>query len=529
MSQVRKPEEILEMSTRPSRESFKARGAKRPPATNSEEANHGQPGAEPSASPEAELQIRFGPPAFTNKAGRVNRLNEPFWAALYAQENVILFEPDEEKFFSYNPVIGIYEEKSADSIRTELAERIFQGAAEWQGLYPGLREFRNDDALRGIIRHLKGVVEERDAFIKNLAAVHLANCDLRVTRDGFINAEISPQSKARWRLPFDYVPDADCPRFKKELLAPLDPDQQLVLQKIFALFLTGENPLHKIVILDGEAGSGKTALALVFQEIFGPRKAGSLRTSFLEDRFEVGRICGKSLLIGADVGPKFLQESGAGALKRLTGGDYLEAELKTSNRVISLYGRFNVLITANVRLKISLADDASAWLRRLIIIRYWRSRAGERVLDFHRVLVKEEGPGILNWGLAGIELLRKDIEQHGDIVLPNEIVQTVKSLVEESDGLRLFLRNNVQRDAHEDISVEELVGRFTAHCQSLNWSVEPVGQIHRNLESLMLELFSSSRRNDIKRFDKSVRGFKGVKFRKTEKDPSDPSEQADDC
>jgi phage FluMu protein gp41 len=430
-----------------------------------------------------------------------------------------------DKFFSYDSATGIFEEKSIDSIRKELARRIFKAAIEWKNLFPGLDELRNEVSLRGVVQHLKGLTEERDAFAKDLAVMHLRNCDLRITIDGFSPEPISPKSRARSRLPFDYLPDADCPRFKNELLGPLESDQLIVLQKAFALYLTGENPLHKIVILDREAGSGKTEVALTFQKIFGPDKAGALRTSFLEDRFELGRIYDKNLLIGADVGSQFLQEYGAGALKKLTGGDYLEAELKISNRRLSLYGRFNVLITSNVRLKIRLADDAAAWLRRLIVIRYRRTRRNRRILDFHKVLVEEEGPGILNWGLAGLELLRKDIAETGDIVLSDEMRRTVQALVEESDGLRLFLKSNVERNAYSDVSVDELVIAFTNHCQSLNWSVEPVGSIQRSLESLMLELFSSRKRNDIERFGKSVRGFKGVRLSKTEKDPSEASDE----
>ena len=472
------------------------------------------------------MQAVYGPPAYRNSAGRTNKLNEQFWAALYANENVILFEPELDKFFVYNPITGLYEEKSGDSVRKELAQRIFEAAAQWKDIYPGLDELRNEVWLRGIIKHLKGLVEDRDAFAKKEPGLmHLANCDLRITIDGVKTTDISLESKALWRLSFAYNLSTDCPRFKNELLAPLDPDQRLVLQKVFALYLTGENPLHKIVILDGQPGGGKTTLALVLQGIFGPRKAGSLRTSFLDDRFELGRIYDKSLLIGADVGPQFLQESGTGALKKLTGGDYLEAELKTSNRRIDLYGRFNVLITSNVRLKIRLADDALAWLRRLIIIRYRQPRTGPRIIDFHKHLLEEEGPGILAWGIAGLELLRKDIEETGDIVLSEEMNKTVKSLVEESDGLRLFLRNNIERDQHEDISVDELVNAFTNHCQSLNWSMEPVGKIHRDLESLMLELFSSGKSTDIERFGKHVRGYKKVKFRKTAEDPYEAYEE----
>src|SRR5689334_757598 len=55
---------------------------------------------ESTNGPEVELQVDYGPPAFKNRTGDSTvKLNEPFWAALYAKENIILYEPDAEKFF----------------------------------------------------------------------------------------------------------------------------------------------------------------------------------------------------------------------------------------------------------------------------------------------------------------------------------------------------------------------------------------------------------------------------------------------
>jgi len=61
----------------------------------------------------------YGLPFFTNSKRLPATINEAFWAALYAHENRILYEPDEGSFFAYNPATGLYLKESTDLIRTK--------------------------------------------------------------------------------------------------------------------------------------------------------------------------------------------------------------------------------------------------------------------------------------------------------------------------------------------------------------------------------------------------------------------------
>jgi hypothetical protein len=47
------------------------------------------------------------------------QLNERFWAALYAHENIILYEPDERQFFVYEPSSGLYQRAERSFSRVE--------------------------------------------------------------------------------------------------------------------------------------------------------------------------------------------------------------------------------------------------------------------------------------------------------------------------------------------------------------------------------------------------------------------------
>jgi len=92
----------------------------------------------------------------------------------------------------------------------------------------------------------------------------------------------------------------------------------------------------------------------------------------------------------------------------------------------------------------------------------------------------------------------------------------VDTLLAESDSLRHFLANQIERDNHSDLSVAEIVETYAEYCPSKGWSSKPITIIHRELEGLMLELFGTSKANSIKRDNKSNRGFRRVKFKNQE-------------
>jgi len=111
------------------------------------------------------------------------------------------------------------------------------------------------------------------------------------------------------------------------------------VQKYFGQVLTGRNITQTILLLDGEPNTGKTTLAQIIRNMAGSENAYQLRTSLLNERFEIGCYRGKTLLFACDVEAKFLSEKGASGLKGLVGGDPLppssrQATLELLSKVI---------------------------------------------------------------------------------------------------------------------------------------------------------------------------------------------------
>lgn len=171
------------------------------------------------------------------------------------------------------------------------------------------------------------------------------------------------------------------------------------------------------MILDGTPGGGKSQYANVIQAVVGQENVTQLRTDHLGERFELFRFIRRTLLVGVDVNKDFLQSKGAPVIKALCGGDWLDAEQQGGTGSFQFQGKFNILMTSNARLQVALQGDVGAWRRRMLIVRYESPPPKRIIFDFAELLIREEGPGILNWMLQGLYQLLEDIEETGTIRL----------------------------------------------------------------------------------------------------------------
>lgn len=464
---------------------------------------------------EKSLSDIYGPPVFVESRGKrevITDINEGYWAGLYDRENIVLHDPNERSFYKYDGRTGLFDVETSDRIKTDISARMLEASREDN--LPELTSFRKDSKLNAIVAQLRGITEQHDAFDNRPKAVHLANCMLRLAGDRLERHPFSPSFRSRNRSPIIYDPAAKCPRFLNELVIPaVHPDDVPLLQKMVGQALLGRNLVQRLVILDGLGGRGKTQLLGVVQHVVGQHNFSELRTRFLADRFELYKLRKCTLLTGVDVKADFLSTEGASVLKGLVGGDWFDAEQKGGNGSFKFQGSFNVFVTSNARLKVKLEGDMTAWRRRLLIVRYEAPPPARKIPDFADLLIEEEGSGILNWALEGLLMLMADIAGNsGDLVLTDRQKGVVDALLAESDSLRHFLESRVKNDYGSDLAVEEIVEAYAEFCPEMGWNPAPVTEIQRDLPSLMLELYRTTKSNDIRRNDKSRKGFRNVAF-----------------
>ena len=471
-------------------------------------------------SRDAELREKYGEPVFFGKGKGdepyVKEVNQAYWAGLYGAENIALFEPDELTFYRYQPETGIYAPESADAIKQAVSCRMLMMSREIEAL-AALETFRDNATLNAIVAHLRGIIEKRGAFASKQRIVHLSNGVLAFEGHEAEFLPFSPAFLSRNRSPIPFEPDATCPRFLDELVCPaVHPEDVILLQKMAGLCLLGVNIIQKLLILDGLPGRGKSAYANVLQGLVGIQNVTQLRTQHLHERFELFKYLRRTLLVGVDVDADFLSSKGAPVIKGLVGGDWFDAEQKGGTGSFQMQGKFNILMTSNARLRVRLQGDVGAWRRRLLIVRYEAEKKPKEIGDFPDILLRTEGSGILNWALEGLALLFADIDATGNIRLTDRQHGMVDSLLAESDSLRHFLTARVVSAPGSDLTTDEIVRSYAHYCPEMGWEALAETVIARQLPSLMLEIFRTTKTHDIQRDGKNRRGFRDVAFKTEE-------------
>jgi putative DNA primase/helicase len=459
----------------------------------------------------ADIIRKYGEPFYLSNKGNIDSINQSFWAGLNIAENLQLFEPDEKCFYRYDDAMGLYSPMSDDVLKQDISSRMLEISRN--NKIPSLEKKRTMGTLNNILSHLKGLTEHKHPFeYEKKGFIHLKNGFLKIHDDNTVDlVPFSPRFRSRNQSPIAFQEDAKCERFLNELLCPaVDAEDAVLIQKYAGLCLLGDNLIQRILILGGEAGQGKSQLAIVLQELVGLQNVTELRTRLLSERFELYRYLQKTLLIGVDVPANFLMQKGAYVLKGLTGGDWFDAEKKGSVRSFQMKGNYCIVITANSRLQVQLEGDVNAWRRRILLVEYNIVVPKKNIPNFGKRLIEEEGSGILNWALMGLQRIWDDINTTGGVILGERQKNKVDSLLAESDSVRHFLKEKVTLCPSENVTREELEEAYTNYCPSKGWNPKPIMALRKKFAGLMLELFSKTKSNSVKRDGKNQQGFRGV-------------------
>ena len=454
-----------------------------------------------------------------NGRAKASDLNESFTAATLSErgspETPTVYLRGENRFYRFTPDRGIYTLASEEDLSSHLSGLLLSCARACKaGCDVDALEFslRDSCALAGSVKRAKSLCMVPDEFFSDGMETFLpvANGVLRVSDRTLL--PFSPQYHFRNKLAVNYFPGAKCPMFEDTLLGPsLDFDDIGLLQRCCGLFLVGRNKSQSMLILSGTAGAGKGTFVRVLKGIIGAANLGSLRTDQLNQRFEIGRLIGCTLLYGADVPANFLSTENAAVLKSLTGGDPITVELKGSMAAPSLTCEFNIVVTSNSRLNVHLEGDAPAWQRRLKIITYDKPRPANVIPDLDKRILETEGPGVLNWMLDGLYALRS---ANWQLALSPIQKARVDELLLESDSVNVFFAERCLADsAAEGLTVTDAFAAYSDFCMDRGWTGLSRNLFGRDCQEVAQRLFRVPIRHNIKGSDgKQQRGWKGFRL-----------------
>jgi P4 family phage/plasmid primase-like protien len=477
--------------------------------------------AAPVWSPPATPTNEYGPALIIERNKQT--INQAHFAARYVSDSGIVHDPAVSRFYVYDPATGLWRHQT-DEVTVCQIGLCFQVIVSEEG-YPDLISKRSSSILHGLCELARGIAERRDAFNQRRDVIHVSNGMLALDDAGHIELKpFAPEFYSRNRSEIAWNPDADCPRFKRDLLLSAMPEEDAnLIQRYAGQCLLGMNLSQTFLILRGTPGGGKTTLANVIEGVIGRHNVTELRISQLCERFELIRYVGRTLLSGKDVPGDFLNMRPAHVLKALVGGDTLEGEVKHGNESFSIEGRYNVLISTNTRLRVKLDTDAGAWRRRMLIVDYAKPKPAKPIPNFDSILLREEGEGILRWAVDGAIQLKQEMDSFGALQLTESQRRRVDDLLSESDSVRSFVRECVVYSQGSEIAIHDLMSAYRDFCELREWEPVRDRQFQSELPDAMLEFHRAIRRNDIRQDGKSVRGYRGVKLQTCSGQPSEAS------
>ena len=460
-------------------------------------------------------------------------INQVYFATQYAVDSAVIFDPGIKRFYIYDENTGLWLHQSDGRTLTELGQsfqqvvnrevdrvRTAEGIEDAEkavlvARVQALISRRTASMLKQLRDLVCGIAERRDAFGHARSEIHVANGMLAIDGEGNVELRpFGPEYYSRNRSGIAWDPVAPCPRFLDELLLPaVRADDARLIQRYAGQILLGYNLSQTMLLLRGTPGGGKSTLANVIEGILGRHNCTELRTKHLSERFELVRLIGRTLLSGKDVPGDFLSTKPAHVLKALVGGDVLEGESKGGNESFPIKGVFNVLITTNTRLRVKLDSDTSAWRRRLLIVDYDLPPVAKPIPMFADELVKTEGPGILRWAVEGAVQLLSELAEHGRLVLTDEQSRRVDDLLSESDSVRSFVRDCIERARGEDMTISELGTAYRDYCDAREWEPLRDREFQAQVPDAMLEYHRATKSHDLRRDGKSQRGFRGLKLK----------------
>lgn len=439
-------------------------------------------------------------------------VNWPFWVRAFAVEHYILFDEQAGAFFEYDDETGLWS-RCRDAKVRQAASSFLAGLSLPTEIRQKMAEKRTCGTLDGFVKMLQGPTQEDDPWERNpgTRVIHLKEGMLHLSEDGCTLREFAPEYRSLSRIPFALEEGAECCRFMDEVLRPqLSEGDISLLQRWAGLALVGGNPAHAIMVIEGEGGLGKGLFVRVFEGIIGRGACFELRTSELGGRFEIGRMAGKRLLIGADVRSDFLQTEGAERLKALTGGDLLTGERKQENGELPMSGNFDALITANRLQACRIDGDITAWERRLRIVRFEGERPEKVIPDFELILLDQEGPGILRWLVEGAVAALRDVDAGKGLVASPEQKRRVDALLGASVSVETFAEACMRHHAGGTLTQAEAYGLYMRFCKANGWPPLPSKQVRKRLMEVIEQKFGISLSNSVMCDGRSSRGWYGL-------------------
>lgn len=428
-----------------------------------------------------------------------NRIDEMF---IEKHPNLIALEQDENiSYYNYNG--GVYKLLTLDNLKN-LIHDFFKEK--------NLLEYRTESKVRDTVARINSLLKfennkrfNQTFFDKRKWYINVKNGLLDpVTR------ELHPHTPDYFSItqaPFNYDPEAVCPKFESAILFSsqnAEGTDKMIKEMFGYMIATNGNPSHKVFYLFGRrARNGKTMVVNVLRGLLGDVNVSTLTLEQLASQSDsiIVPIVGKHLNFSDEVnGSKFL-DSG-----RLTA--------MASQGSVTVSPKHKAPFNYKVRAKFIVAcnyfpnfQSGQGMKHRTIVIPFnYHIKPEERIFDYEKILLEEEGSGILNWALEGAkELKEKDYQFY---LSPLSLEDTEENNI-GNDSVLSFLDKGYEFDDKFDdfYKTDDLYDEYSAYCLRRGY-----GKKNQYNFSQTLKTYAEETNSIVPARVNNFRGYKGLQL-----------------
>lgn len=297
------------------------------------------------------------------------------------------------------------------------------------------------------------------------AAVYLpsdiwdANPRILVCENGTLDLESrelrgwSPNDYVTARVPYSYAPEARADVFLAVLNQAL-PESRDFIQEYAGYCLTTDTSHEMAIWFKGPRGCGKSTIMEGFSAMLGPR-SGILGLAEIESSpFALAKIPGKTLLTSTEQPASYLKSTHV--IDAVISGEKIMVDRKYRDaEEVSPVAKIIWAMNDLPR----IGNTTSGIFRRVRIVDF-PALEGERDPDV-KEYVKEEGAGVLNWALEGLEGLRK----RGRFVLPEKVIAATEAFEYSNDLPTQFVEECCLTGPEHETAAGMFYTRYAEWCR----------------------------------------------------------------
>lgn len=291
--------------------------------------------------------------------------------------------------------------------------------------------------------------------------VSMANCLLNVQTEETRDHESDLFTS--YAIPFDYDPDAQCPRWLGflESIWPDDKESKALLQEWFGYVLTGRTDLQKFMLIKGASRGGKGVIGRVLGKLLGgtTNVTGPTFSDF-QERFGLSSSIGKPLAIIGDARNHGKIDMNGAVLQKIlsiVGEDVITIDRKHKD---AWSGIMSTRIMMMTNVMPSFRDSSSALLNRLLLLVTTESFAGREDLSLEPDLEKEL-PGICVWAMEGIRNLKAN---QWRFTVPVASAAVLQELGDQLNPVGLFIHECLDQGDDLRVTTDFLYAQYVAWC-----------------------------------------------------------------